>query len=347
MRTAILTILVVLAISCTDSGTEPQPLSHEFVWQIDSIDPATFELYGETLWGTSENKVYMGAYHWSNRKALFKYDGTSWTSRSLRDLAIHVITDIDGFDSSHFAVVGDGGRWGTVGIYADGRWDTISIPRLRPWITCVDYVSETEIYFGSVDGILKYDGDKTVFLIDSTDSELNEQGFFSFFPTSIRKGADGQLYYISMYAENLRTVLSLFAYSDGYSVLIDSIDIQNPVTQGRIGRNLNVIDGAIVTGTDVLNEVRNASLSPLLPHAGGMVTGSLLNGNLFTVYSGKTIYHYNGVSWADITPTEISNARRVAVVYDILYVDSTLFVVCQLDDNKTYVLRARNVPTPH
>lgn len=317
-------------------------MSHEFEWEIDSIEPSTFELYGETLWGTSENNVYMGAYHWSNRRALFKYDGKGWTPKSLRDLAIHVITDIDGSDSSHFVVVGDGGRWGTVGLYADGRWDTISIPRLRPWITCVDYISESEIYFGSVDGILKYDGNKTDFLIDSTDSELNAEGFFSFFPTSIRKGADGQLYFISVFAENLRTVLSLFVYKDGSSKLIDSIDIQNPVGQIRIGRHLNDVDGTIVTGADVLNEVRNASLSPWMSHPGGMVTGSLAKGNVFAVYSGKTIYHYNGVSWADITPVIISSARRVAIVYDILYVDTTLFVVCQLDDNKTYVLRARN-----
>ena len=53
---------------------------------------------------------------------------------------LHTATAIDGIDSSHFVVVGDGGVRGAIARYRNGAWDTLRTPFLRPSVHSVDMV---------------------------------------------------------------------------------------------------------------------------------------------------------------------------------------------------------------
>jgi hypothetical protein len=120
--------------SCDDEVVEPGPVSHDFVWEVDTLFQDTFQYLGLTIWGTSETNVYVGGHESDHggRRSLFRYDGHTWSAIDLRRFGLVTIEAISGIDSSNFIVVGQGSRWGVAGRYRHGVWDTLRLPWLRP-----------------------------------------------------------------------------------------------------------------------------------------------------------------------------------------------------------------------
>lgn len=331
-------------LGCTEESPTTPQVSHEFRWEVDTIMPQSWQYIGKTLWGTSANNVYLGAFNSDGHEALVRWDGKKWTPIDLWHFGLgRNITMIDGLDSSFFIAIGDGGLWGKAARYADGRWDTLRLPRTRPYFTCVDVVSRNEIYIGCVDGILKHDGTNWEWLLDSTDSEI--QNGFEFFPTSIRKAPDGNLYYVSQRdVTGLPRTKFLAMRRNKSFVVIDSFEIRGNYTGAeRFGSYLCVIEGQLLTSQYGVYQLDNGVLSKRYIVPGDILGNANISGDRTNIFvaGGKTLLHFNGITWKDITPPSIIDLKRMTGIVSTFFIDKTIFVLSKDDNGKTIVYRGK------
>jgi hypothetical protein len=340
MRTAILTLLVVLTISCTDSGIAPQPVSHDFTWEIDTILPNAFQFIGNSIWGSSDKNVYLVGHDSDGGQSMLRWDGTKWNIIDLWQFGFNTIAQISGYDSSNIAIVGTGGVWGHVGLYRNGVWDTLRTPTLRPGINSVHMVSPNEIYVAGVDGVLKYDESGYHWIADSTASQPGPTGM-PFYPGDIRKGPDGMLYYTTYSTlENGKNVLRLYMY-DGKQAKLINESIEWDAEKWNFGFYLRQVGNTILSGSSKIYSVQNGIIQKEYDVNGVVMTGTNLINNLFAV-NRKQVLHLNGTDWADVTPIGVINSQQPFPIQDAFYINSTLFLMV-VEGYHTLVYKGRHI----
>lgn len=332
-------LLVVLAVSCTDSGTEPQPMSHEFIWEIDSILPSAFQFIGRSIWGSSETNVYLVGHDSDGHQSMSRWDGKKWSIIDLWWFGFNTIAQISGCDSSNIAIVGTGGVWGHVGVYRNGVWDTLRTPTFRPGLNSVHMVTPNEIYIAGVDGILKYENLGYHWIVDSSASQPGPKGM-PFYPGDIRKGHDGMLYYTTYNElENGKNVLRLYMY-DGEQIKLLNESIEWDTGKWNFGFYLRQVGNKLLSGNSTIYSVRDGVIKEEYDVPGVFMTGTDPNRNLFAVGQ-KQVLHLNGVDWADVTPPGVTNSPTPFPIHDAVYIDRTLFLLV-VEGNHTFIYRGRH-----
>jgi hypothetical protein len=340
MRTVLLTILVLVAISCTDSVIEPRPVSHEFTWEIDTILPNAFQFIGRSIWGDRETNVYLVGHDSDGHQSMLRWDGKKWNTIDLWRFGFNTIAQISGYDSSNIAIVGTGGRWGHIGVYKNGTWDTLRSPRLGPGLNSVHMVSPGEIYVAGLEGILKYNESGYQWIVDSTASQPGPTGP-QFYPGDVRKGPDGMLYFTTYNTlDNGKNVLRLYMYDDAQVKLINE-SIEWDTGRWNFGFYLRQVGDKLLSGTSSIYSVRRGVINKEHEVAGVFMTGTDPDRNLFAV-SQKNVLHLNGVDWADITPIGVEISQLPFPIHDGVYIDSTLFLIV-VEGNRTLIYRGSHI----
>jgi hypothetical protein len=255
------------------------------------------------------------------------------------ELGFNTITDIDGVDSNTVAVVGDGGVRGAIGLYRNGKWDTLSVPNLRPSMHSVDIVSAYEIYIASVDGILKIDGDTYKWIVDSSASKYLPGSGYPFNPGDVIKGVDGKIYYTE-YSElpGNPPALKMFMIDDDGVVEKISV-VEYPTNDNvRVGFYMNIVGDMLLSGQSSIYSLYAGVATHEHDVAGVRFTGDDPRRNLYSVGK-KSIWHYNGVDWANVTPEEVASSARMFPIRDAYFVDDVLFVCVTHDGYKTLIYR--------
>jgi hypothetical protein len=224
------------------------------------------------------------------------------------------------------------------GRYRHGVWDTLRLPWLRPPVMNVHMVSPAEIYICGPDGVLRHDGTNYTWIVDSSKTDRVPFSAGPYVPTEIRKGADGNVYWMTSYALTPpRIQLDMY---DGDSVItIDRsiTDAGNPVQ--RSSRYLRRIGSMLVTGNGAAYSVLDGGMTFEHEVDGRLYAGTDVRSNLFALKD-KFIQHYDGRVWKDITPDGIRFANRFFPIIDSIYLDSMLFVLVYVN-SKTLVYKGR------
>jgi hypothetical protein len=344
LRAGLLVMTATLALShCNDDAVEAGPVSHDFIWEVDTLFQETFQYHGITIWGTSETNVYVGGHEsdYGGRKSLFRYDGAKWNAIDLRRFGLVTINAISGIDSSNFIVVGTGGRWGVAGRYRNGNWDTLRLPWLRTEVVGVHMVSPSEIYICGVDGVLRHDGNTHTWIVDSSRSVFDPTQPSPFWPLRVRKGSDGKLYFVAgLKLPDGGYVFRMTMYSDGLCTVID----ESPWRTDRDvmkSRYLRGIGHELLTGSNSVYSLSEGKYSLRHVIEGYFFTGADIRRNFFSSTRNK-VMHFNGLDWHDVTPEGLGSASHRSPIEDALYLDGTLFLVT-LHGYKTLIYRGKHI----
>ncbi len=319
-------------------------MSHDFFWTADSVMPQYFQFRGIQLWGTSDSNVYLAAHNSDNQVCVAHFNGHVWTGINMRGTGLHTATAIDGIDSSHFVVVGDGGVRGAIARYRNGAWDTLRTPFLRPSVHGVDMVSESEIYISCVDGILFHNGSDYRWIVDSTKSIADVGGYgYPFNPGDVIKGRDGCIYYTQSNTQrNGSTLFRMYCYNNGsIDIMEEFVDTGNNNSQ-RTNFWIRNVGMKILTGLHNIYSLSECNILLEHNHEGALMTGTDVSQNLFASTFNQ-LYHYNGVSWADITPDGINSNKNLFAIRDIVYIDRTIFMIVSFDGYHTIVYRGKHI----
>ena len=342
-------LLLILAATfllqyCDDDVAEPGPVTHEFVWEVDTLFPDTFQYLGLAIWGTSETNVYVGGHESDHggRKSLFRYDDTGWNPIDLWRFGLGTIEAISGIDSSNFIVVGDGGVRGHAGRYRNGVWDTLRLPRLRPSVCGVHMVSPTEIYICGVDGVLRHDGTNYTWIVDSSRSVFDSAKGYPFWPRDIRKGADGNVYVITSFnSDGGKYVFRMTMYREGQDTVIDESIWRSEAGLLKTGWCLRSVGMDLLTGNNSAYSVSDGGYTLIHAIDGFLFTGSDIGHNFFAL-TFKKVMHFNGHDWQDITPGSLRESKSTYPIKNALYLDNTLFLVTQ-NGYKTLIYRGKHI----
>jgi hypothetical protein len=330
-------VAMAALLSCSKlNPVAPQITSHEFEWEIDTINTGNCQFVSQTLWGTSDSNMYLGGYT-CDECSLWRWNGKKWTGYSWynNDLP-HDIEMIDGIDSTFFALVGNTATRAKVVVCDHGKFRNITGPLiLKPWFTAIEVVSRNEIYIGGVDGILKYNGSDWEWMLDSTDSKFIN-GFYQFWPISIVKTWDGNVYFTShKYDEIEPHTMYFWKWMGTQFVLVDSYILEGPRSDVRFGTMLYEMEKSLFSANYGFFKLNGISWQKLTPYLGRYITGS--NCNIFVAWD--SLYHYNGGTWMDILPRERISLRPT-LMSDIRYSDGTIFAAMYMQP-PTIVLRGR------
>jgi len=303
--------------------------SHDFIWELDTIHPLSSGFCAADMWGSSDSNVYLAGQVNDSHVGMVRWDGREWKPVDLWDYGLWGSYFIDGIDSTYFVVTFVKGRNYALE-YDCGRWRRLSIPDIKPQITCIDVVSRNEIYIGSTSGILRHDGQGYEWMLDSTDSQYY-QGMHLFYPYSILHAQDGNLYFTSI---RRRTPQMSFFWKqiDARFVLIDSCEIETPSFGGKLVSHGYDVYSTAVKAFKLVN-----GRWELLCEKGGF--DMALEGNEIFISGENAIYHYNGNDWAEISPRYLLSGRRINYS-SIKYINNILFVAVNFG-YETWVLRGR------
>jgi hypothetical protein len=340
MKFILFLAVVILVLSCTDSGTEPQPVSHDFQWEVDTILPNAFQFIGTSIWGSSDTNVYLVGHDSDGGQSMLRWDGKKWNIIDLWRFGFNTIAQISGYDSSNIAIVGTGGVWGHIGLYRNGVWDTLKTPTFRPGLNSVHMVSPSEIYVAGVDGILKYDDAGYHWIVDSTASQPGSKGM-PFYPGDIRKGPDGMLYFTTYNElENGKNVLRLYMY-DGTQIKLLNESIEWDTEKWNFGFYLRQVGDKLFSGTSKIYSVKNGVIKEEYDVPGVFMTGTDPDRNLFAVGQ-KKVLHLNGIDWVDVTPPGVTYSQPPFPIHDAVYIDNTLFLLVT-EGNHTLIYRGSHL----
>lgn len=268
--------------------------------------------------------------------SLFRWNGKKWTGINLLDNGLpDNIQMIDGIDSSFFVMVGDRGGRARVTTYDCGRWKSILPLKLRPTLYSVSVVSRNEIYVAGIDGILRYNGASWDWLLDSTNSRITD-GISEFTPMSIKRTFDGNIYFTSQRNETAKPTRDYFwRWMSNHFAIRDSFDLAGQSIDAKFGSILFETAHHLYSANYGLFRLYDTYWEKLTPYLGAYISGT--ENNLFV--SWDSLYHYNGNTWSEIFPRQLSTNGRT-LMSDIRFAGSTLFVA-MLPTTPSLVLRGR------
>jgi hypothetical protein len=233
------------------------------------------------------------------------------------------VTFIAGCDSTYW-IAG-------VSMYSDSaygeviQWDRGVIsylvkPHIHRGFTAGHVVSRNEIYLGGQDGIFKWDGQKLVTLLDSSQSKI--EGFPDFLPQRILKTSSGDLFFVSNRTyNNLQYTLYFWKYESGRFQLKDSVRTPSRA----FNTDLLESDGNLYSAGDGVQILTSSGWRPA-----GIITVPLygIEGkrNDMICFNHDSFYHWNGKDYADITPQGLDVLHGSYSMSYVLYRDDEIFM---------------------
>ena len=325
-----------------DTPTEPPPTtndttSHEFVWEVDTLNThGVFD--GFRIWGSDSENVFVTGDALSHEEVIWHWNGSEWAiPRTGVWFYNNSFTAIDGLDKSYAILVGGGGG-GFMEILQlkDNTWTKLPPPaeNLRK-LSSVDVVARDEFYLGGVDGVWHYKSGEWKWLLDTTDSYFDATYRFDCRGLLTRNGELIYLLTQKLYP-NWDSYYYLWEHRGESFAVIDSFQQRNYFTlEPKIGHMFwKSGEDGFSAGAGGIFHLDDDKWRRIHHRAAFAGTGTMNN-----MFAGPrdTLFHFNGNSWEDITPAILRNAGRF-LINGIYSVDRVIFVTTHFNGH-SLVLR--------
>ncbi len=344
MKKYLLYAVLLLLISCNKSPTGPDddPLRNadlrKLQWTVDTLyTENSMNTVMYSIWGASENDIWVGGFNDNQYGHRWHYDGKKWTADWYGGIPGLEVNDFLGFASDDIWAVGARRRSPNTQVpnhdeyislilhYDGSEWREVAHEPGRPLFD-IGGRSPTELYAGGLDGTLfKYDGQSWTLDSIYIPIELNDSSHS--FLSEITYDPGGDVYLLQNVNPNYQVISwpYLFKREAGKWVLKDSSTYWYYFTDLWISPQKNLY----LTGSEVVTWDEGSgftSLSVQLPTFRSKSIVGWQDNMLVCGRDGPTglpqLFHYNGSDWA-----QIQSLPHDGVTFNRLFlVDRTVFM---------------------
>lgn len=340
---------IINFISC--DSTEPENIKspRDYTWTVDTVyNPNNPQTLMSSIWGSSENNIYICGHSSASPGGLWHYDGNKWEVIDLfKEIGYGAnLTGVHGTTAQNVWVVGyqrtyDKTPTPYVIKYNGAKWEKIEL-NVNTAIYSVFVKDINDVWVCGSDGIVAhYDQGHLDWEIDTLSVNLTEGAQYNLYSIS-NSELDTYVYGNVVEADGLRFTYYIFQRKNDWKTLDSFVtDNTNATLEWGINKLYNSNIGTLYTIGGGLWKRSNSSWTKLIPYSMDFRSfherGS---DNMIIAGSHSEIYHFNGNNWQklDMPNDAIVHYRGIWMEENITYI---MGILVDVYPQKTIVFKGK------